>query len=45
MLTIHMLLLLGAAVCLLLATVNVSSRVNLLALGLLFWLLLDHMPR
>lgn len=37
-------LLVGGAVCFLLAAVGVGSRVNLLALGLLFWIITVLVP-
>lgn len=38
-LTLDTLLLLAAAVCFLLAAINVTSKVNLMALGLLLWVI------
>lgn len=37
-------LLIFGAVCFLLATANVASRINLVALGLLFWILTVLIP-
>lgn len=37
--TVNLILLLAASVCFLLAAANAPSRVNLVALGLLFWVL------
>jgi len=39
-----LLLLIAAAVCFGLAAANVASRVNLLALGLLFWVITAIIP-
>lgn len=39
MATVVLILLVAAAVCFALAAANVASRVNLVALGLLFWVL------
>ncbi len=39
MLGVHLILLLLAALCFFIAACNVSSRVNLIALGLFLWVL------
>jgi hypothetical protein len=37
--SVTLFLLIAAAICFFLATINLPSRINLIALGLLFWVL------
>lgn len=43
-LTLDIILLVAAAICFGLATFNVAARVNLIALGLLFWVITAITP-